>query len=101
MKWIAGAGTVLALAGAGVFFALQGLDRADKFASIGSLLLALAVAGAGVVVHLRGRRPPETRDTTTTTNDIHDNGVVVTGPRSTVNVDIDRRERRPTLRWWG
>ncbi|MGA5303788.1 hypothetical protein ACPCHT_27955 [Nucisporomicrobium flavum] len=94
MKWIAAGVAVALLAGSGVFFALQGLDRSDKFASIGGFLLALAVAGVSVVLHLRTRDGAEKPDPATPRNHIHDNDVVITDPTGPVHFTIDKRERR-------
>jgi hypothetical protein len=71
------------------------LERADQFASVGSFLLGLAIAGASVVAYLRARRQ---QDTPPVKNDIHDNGTVITAPGNH-QVNIDRRERRSLFRW--
>lgn len=54
--WLAALIAVLALVGAVGFLARQGLDRADRYASVAAFLLALAVAGGTVVVSLARRR---------------------------------------------
>lgn len=58
MKLIAPLTVAVALLGTGVFFAVQNLDRADKYASVASFLLALAIAGVTLVIHLRRRGKP-------------------------------------------
>jgi hypothetical protein len=93
VKWIAAGVAVALLAGSGVFFALQGLDRSDKFASVGGFLLALAVAGVSVFLHFRSRDGAEKPDPATR-NHIHHNDVVITDPAGPVHFTIDKRERR-------
>lgn len=94
MKWIAAGVAVALLAGSGAFFALQGLDRSDKFASVGGFLLALAVAGVSVFLHFRGRQQAEQPDPAPVRNHIHDNEVVITEPIGPVVFTIDKRKRR-------
>jgi hypothetical protein len=108
MRRIAPFGLAVLLAGAAVFFAVQNLSRADQYASVGSFLLALAVAGGGVVLHLRRGGSPAARETpapetgsagpASPTNTIMDAGVVFTGPGARADItftgDGARRRRR-------
>lgn len=103
LRWIAPIGLAGLLAGAGVFFAVEGLGRADQYASVGSFLLALALAGGSVVAHLRRRETPipPARETPSSgdrppVNTIVDAGVVFTGPgaRADITFTGDRRPRR-------
>ncbi|WP_146179866.1 hypothetical protein [Micromonospora sp. RP3T] len=55
--WLAVLVVVLALAGAVGFLARQGLDRADRWASVAAFLLALTVAGGTVAASMARRRP--------------------------------------------
>ncbi|GAA2485013.1 hypothetical protein [Winogradskya humida] len=93
MKWIAAVVAVALLAGSGVFFALQGLDRSDKFASVGGFLLALAVAIVSVFLHFRGRDRAGEQSSAHVRNHIHDNDVVITDPVGHISFTIDRRKR--------
>ncbi|MGW4940823.1 hypothetical protein ACWEOZ_04430 [Actinoplanes sp. NPDC004185] len=104
MRWAAPIALAVLLAGAGVFFAVQDLGRADQYASVGSFLLALAVAGGSVVLHLRRRgddpappaeQAPATADPSSR-NTIVDAGVVFTGPgaRADITFTADGRRRR-------
>ncbi|MEU6060000.1 hypothetical protein [Streptomyces sp. NPDC047097] len=54
-RWLIGAGAALVLAGLVVFFVFQGLDRADKWAGVGSFLLGLGLAVYG----LQGGNSPD------------------------------------------
>lgn len=54
----------LLFAGLGTFFFVQGLDRADKWASVSSFLLALYAAKAGVVGRRQARRFGAAEETT-------------------------------------
>lgn len=60
--WLAVLVVVLALAGAIGFFARQGLDRADRWASVAAFLLALTVAGGTVAASLARRGTPPVGD---------------------------------------
>ncbi|PRH78009.1 hypothetical protein C6N75_17140, partial [Streptomyces solincola] len=53
-SWLIGTGALLVLAGLGAFFAFQGLDRADKWASV----LGLFVGVAGLALAVYGARAP-------------------------------------------
>ncbi|RZU50826.1 hypothetical protein EV385_2612 [Krasilnikovia cinnamomea] len=98
MRWVAPIGLAVLIAGAGVFFAVQDLGRADQYASVGSFLLALALAGGSVVVHLRRRgspqeAPPPVRDAPPN-NTIVGAGVVFTGPGARADITFTGDERR-------
>jgi hypothetical protein len=95
-RWVVGLVAAAALAGAGVFFAVQGLGRADQYASVASFLLALATSGFAVLDRARARleTPPApsggpTAPAEVVTNNyrISDNDVVQTGPRSVAIVN--------------
>jgi hypothetical protein len=73
---------VLALVAAGVFFAIEGLSRADQFASIGAFLLALIIAGFTAVNALRRAHPRETETVTKDGNTAIGSGVVSMGPNA-------------------
>ncbi|MEU4397815.1 hypothetical protein [Micromonospora orduensis] len=62
MKLLVSVVFMVALVAAGVFFAIEGLSRADQFASVGAFLLALLVAGFTAVNALRrpSLKEPET-----------------------------------------
>ena len=55
-RWIIGLVVATVLAGVGVFFAVQGLSRADQYASVASFLLALVTAGFSVLDRARDVR---------------------------------------------
>ncbi|GLY93571.1 hypothetical protein [Actinoplanes sp. NBRC 103695] len=102
MKLIAPAALIAVLLGTGVFFAAQGLDRADRLASVASLLLALAVAGVTLIAHLRRRQQPAREDATPppapvgsgNTNIINDAITVVTAPfTGTINVNAKKKKK--------
>ncbi|MEU8614561.1 hypothetical protein AB0C29_41900 [Actinoplanes sp. NPDC048791] len=104
MRWTAPIGLAVLLAGAGVFFAVQDLGRADQYASVGSFLLALAVAGGSVALHLRHRgdapspevpvgQAPAAGDPPTH-NTIVDAGVVFAGPGARADITITPDGRR-------
>ncbi|MFC7548130.1 hypothetical protein [Plantactinospora sp. GCM10030261] len=60
--WFAILVLALALAGAIAFLARQGLERADRYASVAAFLLALLVAGGTIVAALSRRSAPRTDD---------------------------------------
>jgi hypothetical protein len=107
MRWIAPIGLAVVLSTAGLFFAVQDLGHADQYASVGSFLLALVLAGGSVVLHLRRRgsatpqEAPPTGEASPTgdappINTIMDAGVVFTGPgaRADITFTGDGRRRR-------
>lgn len=53
--WLAMLASATALAGCGIFFALQGLGHADQYASIASFFLALLTAIGSLVSLTRSR----------------------------------------------
>lgn len=93
--WLAMLAGAVVLVGCGVFFALQDLGRADQYASVASFFLGLVTA-IGSVLALARTKPkgqqadpsrqnqPPTRGATF--NFLRNNGVVVQGDRSRVNV---------------
>ena len=100
MRRAAPIGLAVLVAGAGVFFAVQDLGRADQYASVGSFLLALAVAGGSVALHLRrrGEAPPVEEAPTAgdppSQNTIVDAGVVFTGPGARADITFTADGRR-------
>jgi len=101
MRWVAPVVVAAALAGAGLFLLHEGLDSADKYASVGGFLLALAVAGVSVALHVRRRSraappmtAPDPAPNAGITNNISDAKVVVTGPGAVVDAVFNGGRRK-------
>ncbi|GAA3937597.1 hypothetical protein GCM10023085_18700 [Actinomadura viridis] len=59
LAWVGGAVAVAAVAGVAVYLASVGLDKADKWASVGGLFIGLAGLSLTVNGVVRARRTPE------------------------------------------
>jgi len=95
--WLALLASAVILAGAGIFFAVQSLGRADQYASVASFFVALLTAIASALALLRSRskpritegsenKPLQSSSRPAVFNFAWRNKAVQYGPRSTMNI---------------
>lgn len=91
-RWWAAGAVVVLLVGAGIFFLAVGLGDADRYASVGSFLLALAVAGGTVAMWFRSRSRAAEVDPVTPppgSRNAYGDGPVIQGDRSVNDITIN------------